>query len=101
MGSLLLSEPTLASRKKKKKRRGGEERRRVKWKRKGKEEKGRKKKKSTPLLVLVRLATQYLYPRRGYSRFLDTRGIIKAKYLDPRERKIFEEDIVTWKMIEK
>lgn len=49
MGSLLLSEPTLASRKKKKKRRGGEERRRVKWKRKGKGEKGRKEKKEHTL----------------------------------------------------
>lgn len=49
MGSLLLSEPTLASRferKKKKKRKGGEERRRVKWKRKGKGEKREEKKRA-------------------------------------------------------
>lgn len=91
MGSLLLSEPTLASRferKKKKKRRGGEERRRVKWKRKGKGEKREEKKEHTR----SRTGNAIFIPSKRIlvRRFLDTRGIIKAKYLDPREGKIFE-----------
>lgn len=93
MGSLLLSEPTLASRferKKKKKRRGGEERRRVKWKRKGKGEKRVEKKEHT--LARSRTGNAIFIPSKRIlvRRFLDTRGIIKAKYLDPREGKIFE-----------
>lgn len=68
MGSLLLSEPTLASRfeRKKKKKRKGEKEGEVEKEGEGGEKGG--KKKSTLLFVLVReLATQYLYPRRGYS----------------------------------
>lgn len=95
MGSLLLSEPTLASRferKKKKKRRGGEERRRVKWKRKGKGEKREEKKEHTLARSRSRTGNAIFIPSKRIlvRRFLDTRGIIKAKYLDPREGKIFE-----------
>lgn len=46
----------------------------MKWKRKGKKEHALARSRST----------QYLYPRAA---FLDTGGIIKAKYLDPRVEK--------------
>lgn len=62
----------------------------MKWKRKGKGEKREEKKEHT--LARSRTGNAIFIPSKRIlvRRFLDTRGIIKAKYLDPREGKIFE-----------